>query len=123
MEAVVKQSSSELIEVMQTPVAKGGNMPVDTGFLRNSLVVTIGAPYAGVRFNEGGISTNYSPQYEMALAGFEAGETIYGVYTANYAGFVHYGVNGRPGRLFVDLAAQRWPGIVASVTARLRSQS
>ena len=122
LEAVVKQSASDVIEDMQTPVAKGGNMPVDTGFLRNSLVVSIGAPHTGVRFNEAGTAGVAQP-YEMAIAGYEAGDTLYGVYTANYASYVHYGVNGRPGRLFIDLAAQKWPQIVATVASRLRSQA
>lgn len=121
LDAVIKQSTSDLIEEMQTPVAKGGNMPVDTGFLRNSLVVTLGSPSSAVKFNEGGSGGGLSQGYEMAIAGFGAGETLYGVYTANYAGFVHYGVGGRQGRMWIDLAAQRWPQIVANNVNRLRS--
>ena len=42
MEAVVKQSTLDVINAANRPVAKGGRMPVDTGNLRNSVVVVSG---------------------------------------------------------------------------------
>src|SRR5690625_5782361 len=36
MEAVFKQAAQDAAEAVQTPKAKGGRMPVDTGYLRNS---------------------------------------------------------------------------------------
>jgi hypothetical protein len=119
MEAVVKESAQELFELSLTPVDKGGNMPVKTAFLRNSFNVTLNAPDLRVTYNDGsGLGAGLG-DYAMTIAGADIGDTIYGMFTANYAGYVHYGTNGRAGRLFVDLAAQRWPMIVAGVAARL----
>jgi hypothetical protein len=101
------------------PVAKGGNMQVDTGFLRNSFNVTLNAPDLRVTMNEGGGMGGSIGDYALTIASADLGDTIFGMFTANYAGYVHYGANGRPGRLFVDLAAQRWPSIVAANAAKL----
>ncbi|RDC66550.1 hypothetical protein HME9302_00001 [Alteripontixanthobacter maritimus] len=37
---VAKQSIQDVVKQAQTPVGKGGDMPVDKGFLRNSLVTS-----------------------------------------------------------------------------------
>ena len=46
----MRQSVLDLLEEANTPVAKGGNMPVDTGTLRASLSVTINDPSDRVLF-------------------------------------------------------------------------
>lgn len=125
MEAVFRESAQRVISDMQTPVAAGGNMPVDTGFLRASLQVgTDGpAPMTRGRPAEGG-SYIYSPTAAaLAIGGAEIGQTIFASYTANYAGFVHYGRAGKPGRQWVTMAAQRWPQIVAAVAGELQSRA
>lgn len=121
MEAVFKTSASEVIEAMQTPVGGGGNMPVDTGFLRASLVVSINTdlPPAS-RKNPGGQGFAVPP-VDMVIAGVALGDTIVAGYTANYAGHVNYGTSRMAPRQFVERAAQQWPTIVGSVTARLRA--
>lgn len=102
----------------------GGNMPVDTGFLRASLMASTkmpkprgGAPEEGktYSFDEG--------QVALVIAGAEIGDTLYAVYGANYARAVEYGHNGAPDRGFVRLAAQQWQGIVAEVAAEARSRA
>lgn len=124
MDAVFRESAQRVISEMQTPVAAGGNMPVDTGFLRASLQITKDAPLPLGRAKpaEAG-SYAYNPSAAaLVLSGAEIGETIFASYTANYAAHVHYGRAGRPGRQWVTLAAQRWPTIVAQVSAELQGR-
>lgn len=84
-------------------------MPVDTGFLRNSLAVAVNAePTAAT-----------GPEVAARIAGFELGDTISARWTAHYAVHVEYGARGRPGRAFVRQAAQKWPAFVAANAARL----
>ena len=121
-EAVFKKSVERTIEIMQTPVAKGGNMPVDTGFLRSSFQAGLNAPVFGPT-QPTGVSFNYNgSQATMVIASAEIGDTIFGTYSANYARFVHDGANGRPGRPFVRLAAQQWPTIVNQVVQEAKSR-
>lgn len=103
---------------------EGGNMPIDSGYLRASLMASTkmpkprgGAPEEGktYSFDEG--------QVALVIAGAEIGDTLYAVYGANYARAVEYGHNGAPARGFVRLAAQQWQGIVAEVAAEARSRA
>ena len=45
--AVLQQATQAVINEANTPVAKGGRMRVDTGFLRNSLKANIGSMPSG----------------------------------------------------------------------------
>lgn len=84
-------------------------MPVDTGFLRNSLAVAINTE-----------PTNATgPEVTAQIAGFEMGDTIAARWTADYAVHVEYGARGRTGRGFVRQSAQKWQGFVAANAARL----
>lgn len=109
-EAVVKQSAQEVFEIAQTPVAQGGNMPVDTGFLRNSMV-------AGLN---GSTSLSGPDAYVLAIAGMELGDSVFGGWTANYARHVEYGARGLPGRHFALNAARQWQAIVAKNAALVK---
>ncbi|MCP1550710.1 MULTISPECIES: HK97 gp10 family phage protein [Methylorubrum] len=124
MEAVFRESAQRVITEMQTPVAQGGNMPVDTGFLRASLRITKDAPLPmGAGRPDDAKTYAYNPTAaSLVLAGAGIGDTLFASYTANYAGFVHYGREGRPGRQWVTMAAQRWPTIVAQVSAELQGR-
>lgn len=117
-EAIFKEATQQLFEDAQTPVAKGGNMPVDTGFLRASFKGTLNAPASGVEFNTTGVPAAGGDDYVLTIAGADIEDTIYGTWTANYAGYVNYGANGRPGRQFVGLAVQRWNTIVNQVATK-----
>lgn len=88
---VAKQSLQDTIRYAQTPVAQGGDMPVDTGFLRNSLVTTVG----GVTAGEGANS------YVLGLASLQLGDAFQVAWTADYAIPRHYAVGvGQGGGLF-----------------------
>ena len=112
VEAVFKASAQEVFSIAQTPVAQGGNMPVDTGFLRNSLV-------AGLN---GTTSLTGPDSFVLAIASAELGDTIQGGWTANYARYVEYGTRGRPGRRFAGQAAAQWQAIVARQSAALQER-
>lgn len=133
--AIVKESAQEVVNEMQAPgpsVAnpsfagdgRTGHMPVASGFLRASLMAAADAPIlrsvenpdpeAKYTFNAGQVS--------LVIAGAQLGQALYFTYGANYARHVEYGARGRPGRGFVRLAAQKWPQIVARVSARAQSR-
>jgi hypothetical protein len=78
--------------------------PVDTGFLKSSMTVSLSG-FAPLR--DKGFSLN-NTAYELVIAGADLGDTIYANYVANYAQHVENGSRGRAGRHMVKLAAQRW---------------
>ena len=105
MSAIVKTAVQWTIADMQTPKAKGGNMPVDTGFLRNSLVTTLGG---GTPAGAGSADS-----YILAIANYTLGDTITAGYTANYARYQEYGARGRTGNAFRARAVRKWQANVA----------
>lgn len=111
MEAVVKQSAQEVFSIAQTPKAQGGRMPVDTGFLRNSLIASLNGSTVG-----GGADA-----YVLAVAGAELGDTIFAGWTANYARFMEYGTSKTTANFFMLSAAQQWGAIVERNAALVRN--
>lgn len=101
-----------------------GNIPVDTGFLRASLMVSLGTanfalmpnpdPDKSYQYDEGRVS--------LVIAGASITDPITAVYTANYARVAEYGSRGRAPRRFVALAAQQWPQIVEQVSREAQSR-
>lgn len=102
LELVVKQSAQDMYSIAQTPVAQGGRMPVDTGFLRNSFVSGL----------NGTTNLTGPDAYVTAIAGMELGDTVFGGWTAEYARYVEDGAMGRPGRFYALGAAQEWQRLV-----------
>jgi len=124
MLVVFQQSVQDVVGIMQTPVGGGGNMPVDTGFLRASLEAKIGAAPTGYKrktSNEPNSYTLVSAQYTLTINSARIGDTIYAVYLANYAWYQEYGSNGRAGRGFVRLAAQQWQRVVRDNVRKARA--
>lgn len=100
---IAKQSLQDVINKAQTPVAQGGDMPVDLGFLRNSLETSLG----GVEIASGADSA------VLGIASLKLGDTISFAWTAEYAIPRHYAVGvGQGGGLWRDKAAQSWQQIV-----------
>lgn len=121
---VFRESVQDLISEIQTPVADGGNLPVDTGFLRASMRLSTEGFLGANLSHPGGKKYAYtSTAAILVIAGAEIGETLYISYTANYARHVHYGTSTREGRQWITMAAQRWPQIVQAAVGRLRSAS
>lgn len=124
MVAVRNIAAERVVEIMQTPVAKGGNMPVDTGFLRASLMAVRGDNLPSSRPNpETGAHAHDPGQITLVLAGAKLEDTLTVVYTANYARFQEYGSRGRPGRRFVGLAAQQWQRVVSEACAEVKARA
>ncbi|CAB4137321.1 hypothetical protein UFOVP317_27 [uncultured Caudovirales phage] len=100
---VAKQSTDDVVREAQTPVAKGGNMPVDTGVLRNSLVTEVNGVEAGVG----------ADSFVLGIAQLQLGDVLTVAWTADYAIPRHYMVGvGQGGGLWRDKAAAKWSGIV-----------
>lgn len=111
LETVVKQSAQEVFSIAQTPKAQGGRMPVDTGFLRNSLISQL----------NGSTVSGGSDAYTMAVAGAELGDTIFAGWTADYAKHMEYGTSKTPGNFYMLSAAQQWQAIVAKNAELVRN--
>lgn len=124
LEAVFKESAQRVISDMQEPVGAGGNMPVETGTLRASLMASLNEPNMTVTYrHDGSGQVQYNPsQVALTIAAADLGDTVYAVYTVNYAHHVEYGAQGRAPRAFVRLAAQKWPQIVNQVALEARSR-
>ena len=107
---VAKQSIQDVVRIAQTTTAQGGDMPVDTGFLRNSLVTELRGATIG-----GG-----SDSYVLGIAGLRLGDAFQVAWTAEYAIPRHYMISTKEGGLWRDKAAQRWTGIVADNARKVR---
>lgn len=112
MEAVRRESIQRTVEVAQTTVAAGGNMPVVTGFLRATGKASLGEPEMSVSFKpDEGDSFRYdATAASLTIAGATITDTVYFTWTANYAAYVE----ARRG--FVRLAVQQWQQIVSQVS-------
>lgn len=98
-------SMLELFNDAQNTVAKGGSMPVDSGNLRNSLVVEIN----GAKTGEGGDG------FVLGINRFQIGDIVQGAWTAEYARARHYKPEsfGQGGGMWRDKAAAKWQTIVS----------
>ena len=125
MRAVRAEAAQRVVEIMQTPVAKGGNMPVDTGFMRASLQGQIGMGLFGPMSKPKGVDKfDYDAgPVNLVIAGSKLTDTITVAFTANYAIHQEYGARGRPGRAFVRLASQQWGRVVQEVSAEAQTRA
>lgn len=107
MVQIMRTSVQEVVKEAQTPVTKGGNMPVDTGNLRNTLA-------SGLNGSFGAPSDD---SYVLTIAGMDLGDTAQFGWTADYARARHYKPEsfGQGGGMWRDKAAQNWDKIVDRV--------
>lgn len=141
MLAVFRESAQRVILEMQKvgPSAKnpgggaGGAMPVDTGFLRASLMTTLNSPDTTVKFKDDAIGAYVWQEgaIQIVILSAKIGDAIYAVYTASYARRMEYGFSGtdslgrtynQQGYGFVRLAAQKWQTIVQEVVREAQSR-
>lgn len=125
MLAVRNESIERHVEIMQTPRAQGGNLRVDTGFLRASLRFAVGQANFAITYKPEGEGAKFafdSAAVSLVLAGADIEDPIEAVYTANYARPREYGARGQPGDRWVALAAQQWPQVVDGVVADLKAR-
>lgn len=124
--AVFRESAQRVTTFMQEPVGKGGNMPVDTGFLRRSLVPTLNSPNTAILEKPADYTSSGdwdAGSVALTLARAKPGDTFFAVYTANYARHVNYGARDRAGRLFVQHAAKQWQSIVNDVAQEVKARA
>ena len=103
-----------------------GNLPVDSGFLRASLVVGIGTlnlPTTHPPENATGPFDWDEGQVNLVLSGAKMSDAIEARYTAVYARKAEYGGGSRRARRFVALAAQQWGSIVEQACAEAKSRA
>lgn len=117
--ALVRQSTQEVVDQAQLPVAKGGKMHVDTGFLRASGQMSLtgmpAGPARGELTEEG--SYDYDEQMVVTtLAGFSLGMPVFFGWTADYA--KHREIFDG----FLGSAVQNWPSIVDKVTRQIKAR-
>lgn len=137
LRALALQASEDLINEVQTPVAKGGKMRVDTGFLRASGQVSLTGMPSGPSRGEKPSSQTTTVHgesvdlaggkrkiYEWAghdasatLAGFAVGQTIYFGWTAHYAKY-REAYDG-----FLISGIQNWQTIVNRVCEQIKARS
>lgn len=108
--AVLKQSAQDFGDDAQRPVAKGGRMRVDTGFLRNSHVSGL----------NGSTSMSGPESYVMTIAQMKLGDILSGGWTADYAVPREFGARGQAPDFFARGAAQKWQSFVKANAAKLK---
>lgn len=121
--AIFRESVQEVVSIAQTPVAQGGNMPVDTGWLRASIR---GSNESMPQVNpsaKAGPATYDPGQIILVIAGTELGQPLYIGYTAAYAAAQEFGTSKMPPRAFVALAATQWPQIVNANIERAKQRA
>ena len=111
--AVLQQATQAVINEANTPVAKGGRMRVDTGFLRNSLKAKIGSMPSGASS-----PGNWSDaEVVLTLTRLQPGQVFYAGWLANYARpREHY--DG-----FLRMAVQKWQEQVDAAARQLKQRA
>ena len=111
--AVLQQATQAVINDANTPVAKGGRMRVDTGFLRNSLKANIGSMPSGASS-----PGNWDDaEVVLTLTRLQPGQVFYAGWLANYARpREHY--DG-----FLRMATQKWQEQVDAAARQLRQRA
>lgn len=115
-EAVVKDAALELAIEANKSRFKGGKMPIDTGFLTNSIRASIGslpsgnnvAPdnYSQLEWDSGNVA--------LTINSLELGDKLFIGWTAEYAPYMENRF------MFARSAAQQWPEIVAKSVAKVK---
>lgn len=130
--AIYQEAVQRVINIAQNPVGDGGNMPVDTGFLRASIVANLTGdipPATKPTLTKDGkaapVAGYTGAEVNLVIQGATLDKPITVAWTAVYAARVEFGFVGQDslgrtfnqkGRAFLRLAAQNWPDIVAMVT-------
>lgn len=109
MDRIRRESIKALAAEANEPVSEGGNMRVDTGFLRASQTAsTSSQPLPNPAFDRDRLMTYtyYPERVNVVVDNSEWGDTVYIGWTAKYAGIREH-LDG-----FMRLAVQNWRAIV-----------
>ena len=114
--AVYRTAIEETVNDMKRTNRDGGNLPIDTGNLRRSfLLSTTGLP----NLSDGPFGSEQD--VGLVLAGVNYGDTVYGGWQARYARRQNYGGGGITGNYFQDLALAKWTQNVKTAELKLRT--
>jgi hypothetical protein len=117
MTALMRESLQDVIELAQTPTAKGGKMRVDTGFLRASGQPSLnGMPSGPARGEPTGSYAFNEQTVQLTLAKLTLGAVFYFGWTAAYAKY-REAYDG-----FLESAVMRWPSIVEINCEKIRKR-
>ncbi|CAM3779314.1 HK97 gp10 family phage protein [Litorimonas haliclonae] len=123
IEAVFKIATQELFYGVLKPAREGGRMRIDTGFLRSSFQASIGQPVLRLEPRPDG-EASFTPDtgaISLTINQADLGQTIFGMFTANYARPREYGSRGKPGDGFVLTNAARWQSFVNDAATTFRA--
>jgi hypothetical protein len=121
--ALLRNSVQDLAREASTTIPNGGRVPVKTGNLARSVVVSNTPPQVIEGLAKG--------DFSLGIANIKPGETIYLGWTAKYSrrqnnGFVGTDSLGRvynqSGYGFAEATAAKWPAIVARNAAKMGSR-
>lgn len=110
---IMRTAIQDVMADAQTPVAQGGNMPVASSFLRNSLASGL---------NGAGLAKG-PDSYVLTIANMELGDSARFAWTAAYARARHYlgPGEGRQGSgMWRDKAAQKFQQYVNAAAAKFK---
>lgn len=122
MDTVVQQATNDLLRGIKIVpgINRGGSrvrgtLPRDIGALVSSLQSTL----------LGSTALSGEASWTMVVGQMRAGDVAqfsWGGFAAPHARHVHDGANGVPGTFWIDVAAGKWPSIVAAVVVRVRAE-
>jgi len=123
MLAVRNGSAQRVVEIANTTVGEGGNLPFRTGFLRASGKWAVGEPNFTVTTppKDGGTFAYDATAAALVLTNAKLDDVVSFVWTAAYARRMNYGFVGKDslgreynqkGYKFRDLAVQQWGRVV-----------
>lgn len=118
--AVFRESTQRVVSLATNGV------PVDTGFARASVLVSIEAmpQIDPVAVGEPDQKYNFDgSQISVVIANAKLGQTLYVGWTANYIAYLEYGTSRMLPRAFVRNAAGQWAAIVDSVVSEAKGES
>lgn len=116
--AIFRTSAQRVMEIASVPEAQGGRMPVDTGFLVNSVLASTN-----------GMPGSAGQPVALVLLQVQLGGSVYVGWTAAYAMRMEYGFMGQDslgreyaqvGKAFLRGAVQQWTNIVNEATIAAR---
>lgn len=125
LEGIFHEASQRVTDAMTLARGLGGNLPVDTGYLRASIQASNVAPPPINPGSSGNAGQKYafnSGPIALTINNTKLGGTVWVCATANYSTHVEFGTSKQPAALFVTQAAQRWPQIVNEVQAELKGK-
>ena len=111
LDAVWKTAAQDIAREVQTPRAKGGRLPLDTGFMRNSFAASINSTPSG-----NGDSAYSAGPISIVINRARIGDSVVFGWGANYAGIMEARYR------FVGHAAQNWQQIVIKAAKKVKTR-